>query len=532
MKFIDYIASDKRLWLFLPLVAIVFFVLNAYTPISQDDWFYKLVIGTSEPVNTFGDLIRSQWAHYFEMNGRFVPHTFVQLFDGIMGKGVFNVCNTLMFLLYLLLIPLVARPTNRADYCLISLLLLVVCLVFNEFGECFLWLSGACNYLWTSVFFLIFHHLMQRNNAPKSLLPLLFLYAIFCGNTHEGLIMGAICGYALYFFLHRSELSTQRIVMLVGLFLGVLIIVLSPGSQHRASGSGLFDTGNLMSYVFALLSFSNLRIFYLMLLLLAYSCWKKATTFKSFVKDNLFYFTAILAVAGFAFIVKQNTYRSHYGVEFFSLILVVKLLSLYQFRTWLIHVFNVLLLLASVPVSMSAKDNYAEFEQIEQQLSTTRSGIVATDEAETDDYLGRYVVRTITRDDDEFNRTYFASDVNNKYIADIYHVDSVLFLPEPFVTSAIAHPMQYANFSLTTSLPFYAKRIGTDQVHRVRMLLRPATAAEVPFYLRPFASKLGKFTAKEVESNDWGIISLHGNRYLIVPKNHAVDFRLKEIVYE
>ena len=92
--------------IFLFIVYIVLYFMNLYTPESlQDDYVYKFVreandaIDYQYPISDLNDVLISQYNHYLYHSGRFVPHFFLQIFDGILGKGVFNVINALLFCL-------------------------------------------------------------------------------------------------------------------------------------------------------------------------------------------------------------------------------------------------------------------------------------------------------------------------------------------------------------------------------------------------------------------------------------------------
>ena len=81
----------------LAVIAIVMYLLNRFTPLFCDDWHYVFIYGTTTPIQTLGDIFRSQWIHYFEStNGRFIAHWFVQLFDGILETYLLKTTNRLL----------------------------------------------------------------------------------------------------------------------------------------------------------------------------------------------------------------------------------------------------------------------------------------------------------------------------------------------------------------------------------------------------------------------------------------------------
>lgn len=81
----------------LALIAATMFALNAHTPLQMDDYDYSISWATGKPVSGLADVIASQAAHYRLWGGRSVVHALAQMFL-YMGKGVFNIANTVMYL--------------------------------------------------------------------------------------------------------------------------------------------------------------------------------------------------------------------------------------------------------------------------------------------------------------------------------------------------------------------------------------------------------------------------------------------------
>ncbi|MBQ4313306.1 MAG: hypothetical protein IJC18_03750, partial [Clostridia bacterium] len=78
-----------------------FLYLNLHTGIFGDDYGYMYAFSFAEKMSTdrihnLMDVLRSQYAHYFLMNGREVPHTLLQV-ALIGGRPLFAVMNTLFY---------------------------------------------------------------------------------------------------------------------------------------------------------------------------------------------------------------------------------------------------------------------------------------------------------------------------------------------------------------------------------------------------------------------------------------------------
>ena len=62
-------------------------------------------------------------------------------------------------------------------------------------------------------------------------------------------------------------------------------------------------------------------------------------------------------------------------------------------------------------------------------------------------------------------------------------------------------------------------------------ILHPTDFNSLPFYIKPFASKLDRYSATEVPvTTNFGILDIEGQNYLFVEKNDMIDNRLKDIV--
>ena len=232
-------------FLLLALIGACMFLLNVHTPLQMDDYDYSISWSTGEPLCGFRDVIASQAAHYMLWGGRSVVHALAQGFL-YLGKHVFNVANTAAYLLLLLEVYALARPRGRR-FCWALLLgehvFLFTCVPF--FGTVFLWLDGACNYLWGPLIalwpLLILRSAREggffsRGRARGLLaVPLCFL----AGWTNENTACGVLALTAAV--LGWDALSGRRVRAWQGAALlfqaaGAAVMILAPGNFARASG--------------------------------------------------------------------------------------------------------------------------------------------------------------------------------------------------------------------------------------------------------------------------------------------------------
>ncbi len=238
------------------LIFLFFYFLNSITPMSfGDDYVYSFIWeGHSlyEPlsenavrISSWNNLVASQIFHYFTWSGRIVNHTLAQLFLWF-GKSVFNVCNAFVSVF------LMAEIYWCSHKGVISLKAKtrVLCGIFfalwaftPKFGDVFLWLDGACNYLWTIVLLIGF------------VLPYIRKYYLFSEKTHDGvlfnlfmLLLGLAAGCTnentvcwvipiLVFFVYKAWKMGKHERWLyfgvTGLIVGYALLLFAPGNLAR-----------------------------------------------------------------------------------------------------------------------------------------------------------------------------------------------------------------------------------------------------------------------------------------------------------
>ena len=224
----------------LALMAGTLFLLNLHTPLQMDDYDYSFSWSTGKPLAGVADVLASQKAHYRLWGGRSVVHTLAQLFL-YWGKDVFNIANTAMYVLFVLELYTLAKPKGRR-FCWPVLLTIHAALftLVPFFGTVFLWLDGACNYLWGTALallpLLLFPRLLEGGHPALSIIgvPLCFL----SGWTNEN----AACGILAAVFLllavrlyRREKVPMVAWLCLAAQAIGAAVMILAPGNFARAS---------------------------------------------------------------------------------------------------------------------------------------------------------------------------------------------------------------------------------------------------------------------------------------------------------
>jgi hypothetical protein len=233
-----------------------FFILNLLTPLSfGDDYVYSFVWeGHSiyEPlsenairVSSLKDLYNSQLLHYFSWSGRIVSHTLTQFFLWA-GKSVFNICNAFVSILLVAEIYCCSHKgtvTFKSDTGMLCGILFAVWTFTPGFGDVFLWLDGACNYLWTTVillgFMLPYIHRYYSNSKGKHqvrIFALLMLFGgVIAGCTNENSICWIILILSVFVFRlwRRGKIECSLLFGVVGLAIGYALLMFAPGNMVR-----------------------------------------------------------------------------------------------------------------------------------------------------------------------------------------------------------------------------------------------------------------------------------------------------------
>ncbi|MBQ7705852.1 MAG: hypothetical protein IJT73_10605 [Selenomonadaceae bacterium] len=229
-----------------------FLIRNILMPLAHDDFAYAFIwdgekggnlslipadetLQQRERVQSFGDIFKSQYSHYFTWGGRVFAHSLAQFFIWI-GKPYFDIANTIVLALLVIVILKLAdvKESARVIFWIFTGLLFLTA----ESVVTMLWLTGACNYLWMCLFQMLFLlpyvQTFRAGIVDKSKLkiPLMLFLGLLAGWSNESGALATLC-LTVFFILLLKKKSLLQFWMVAGfltLAAGCAFNILAPGN--------------------------------------------------------------------------------------------------------------------------------------------------------------------------------------------------------------------------------------------------------------------------------------------------------------
>lgn len=272
-----------------------------------------------EPVNTFADVIEANNQNYLFWNGRYVAHFFVILFCGLLGQGAFAICNSLVWITFLILLMKVGeKKLTDLPSLFVGVTLSLYLMVFIAAGP-----ATQINYIWMFALSLGWILLFQKARENKNIwcLILLGIYSLIAGNGQEGANIG-ICG-ALLIILFRNKFQFTRAQWTMGIAFGLGCIAdcMAPGTIFR---SGTASGGSI---AFRILQFTVIacNYFSIPLLFLALITGISRGFNKHQFSENLFIWCALGISVAFILVLGSRSWNQYFGIMLFIAILTLRI---------------------------------------------------------------------------------------------------------------------------------------------------------------------------------------------------------------
>jgi hypothetical protein len=233
-------------------------ILNVLTPYVADDFVYMFSLRDGKRITSFFQIFPSLYENYLSNNGRIVPHFFAQFF--LMGpKWIFNIANTVMFVVLIALMIRLAGVGKKFSAILYFLVPILIWQFMPGFGQVFLWEDGSFNYAWSYTFAVIYLIPYVRlllgqkegwfsDKADEKIgWKIAFcIYTFFFGNYSESVSFSAIfISFLMLLFVCLMEKQWKRFSFYVAPVicgaLGYLLILVSPGETTHVDSKSVGD---------------------------------------------------------------------------------------------------------------------------------------------------------------------------------------------------------------------------------------------------------------------------------------------------
>ena len=224
-------------------IFLVMLVCNLWTDLVADDYRYFFSYADESRIESVADIFPSMAAHRHIMNGRVIAHFLVQLFL-LLPPIVFKLINPLVFLAMIWLVYSIAR--HGGEHNALGLLALFGCVwvLQPEFGQVFLWLTGAINYLWCAVLCLVFmlpylDKLLHDREPSKPARVLFIVFSALVGayseNSSVAVIFMVMLVIAVCRFYFKQRIAPWMYLSLLAAFAGFMHMMLAPAESVNKS---------------------------------------------------------------------------------------------------------------------------------------------------------------------------------------------------------------------------------------------------------------------------------------------------------
>ncbi len=238
------------------LAALLLFLSNVKVSFMMDDLWYATDLRDGSMLGGIGDVIGSQVWHYMNWGGRSFTHAFLQLslMSGERAADVINTAATLVLaFLMCMLSRLSAEKKEASDNATwhisefaLALGILITCC--PNFRMSMLWQAGCANYVYSSVWILLFYMVFLRALDPDKMdIPLVCVFmpvlGLITGWSTENMGSSSCVAAALVTFIcfRKGGVSrNKKIWMIEGVassFIGSCFCILAPGNFIRKTDS-------------------------------------------------------------------------------------------------------------------------------------------------------------------------------------------------------------------------------------------------------------------------------------------------------
>lgn len=234
----------------LTVIFSIILFLNIKTHLTGDDYVYSFLYLTSNRLTSISEIFESQYTHYLVWGGRSVVHFIAQLLLLISNPLIADIINSLAFIAYIYVVYIHITAGKGLSVSLLLIIFSLTWLLQPAFAETILWITGSANYLWGTLFILLFL-LPFRLYVNKYIKPFraylqagaMFTAGIIAGWTNENTAAAMIIMIILFILYYRKikkyTVPLWMYTALLGSIVGYCIMIMAPGNFVRAEGTSI-----------------------------------------------------------------------------------------------------------------------------------------------------------------------------------------------------------------------------------------------------------------------------------------------------
>jgi len=439
----NYIWKKRSFWAVVVISFIAIYIYNLFTPYMSDDLLFERGL-----YHSVADVFKQEYWQYMNWNGRSVLQIILK-FSMLMPKSIFNVLNSLCYVVTMLMVYWNIKGRKQYDIFLYVLINLCVWNFCVDFSQTILWVAGACNYLWGIFIILGFitlyrHYLQKGNSIGNKVLAgiLLFLTGLLAGwgneNTSGGMILIVLLLTAGYFY-ENKKVEKVMLSGIIGSVIGFMFLLLAPGNAVRSdmvtageeySGIAVYISRGLK----VLKAIDQYLLIYMIVICLlgAYFYYSKKYKLMEFVEVAIFAF-ASLATAGVLIMTAEPMPRAYFGANIYMMIAALQMVQMIRKEdTLLISLKTGGIIAATIAMMFVYVEEGANLVRIMRE-TTTREAYILEERAEGESDLTLPMLRPIFESKYSMAHLVDISDEegnwNNNIYRDAYGIDRLVVLP-------------------------------------------------------------------------------------------------------
>jgi len=500
-------------------------LLDSFT--LSDDLVYRFVFheNESEPletVNSFSDLIRSQWCHYHTVNGRWFIHFLAQAFLCFMPPFVYQVISALLFTCMIHLGTTLAVDKHHRLFGAV-LMCFFLFVVSSGFRTTMLWSMGTFNYLWVTTLTFAFFTFLKRLGQSKITTVHWFLspLSVFIGCSHEALSLPVSITFIVYILMNGKRVIRQSIFLYMDWYIiGMLTVLVSPALWSRAD-DGITLMNRFMSGSINL--FMNMRIGWILLLSLGWIFLKDRSLFRKIIQENRYTYLCFMLSLGIIIVCGTTIERVAFFTDFIALLLLLRMWTEMIPKKWhqgIVIVCSSVMLLFMIPAVMVRSENHNNHEYMKQQLMEPGKEVVSVrqpvrgESPMMDFFRDRYVYPSAEFGFYSCYMGFNANDINIRQAAKFYEKRQVVFLPKDVVQRIENDSNAYTNCEADRNSKLYVWKLKKPQIiHEIVFHLKPEDAFALWPHQRLLAYQGDMYVLDD--GFRYSIVTLRGHQYLV-----------------